>query len=145
MDWLVTAQVACVQQVGGIVEQLLQVGEIVLANRGGRRFAFGQRAEFRLQFVLQQLLHFDVAAVARDFDKRIVDGQTERIGAMVKKKLRNIDSVFPHGEVQRRSIGVVRADERWVFAKQLPDRIQIAADGGAEHLPHVRARAGGPN
>ena len=92
----------------------------------------------------KQLLQLPVAAVAADIQQRVVHGQAEGIGAVLKQKIGDVDVVFPHREVERRAIGVAGADQRGIVVDQPLDRRQVARDARAEHAPHVGASAGGP-
>lgn len=73
-----------------------------------------------------------------------MDGQADRIRAVVEEVLGCLESILAHGEVERRPVSMKTADQARVLRQQPANGRQVSGDAGAEEFPEVSAGAGGP-
>src|SRR5438105_4767935 len=93
---------------------------------------------------LQQLPKFHVPAVPANVEEAVANHQTEGIRPAFEQKSSHFQSVFAHGEVNRRPVRMLTAYESGLFLRESSDLIQVSRNTGAEHRPHVGAPSRGP-
>src|SRR5205807_10585292 len=82
--------------------------------------------------------------IASDRYQAIIQREAKRFSTAVEEKGCDFHLIFAHGEIDRRAIGIMSAHERGVFRQKPLHGCEVSRDAGAEKLPDIRARAGGP-
>src|SRR3954467_9968174 len=104
MDRLVAARIASVEKFGRDIKKSADFLRIAFANGGGDGFPLSGSAMQSVYLRFEEFFHLVIAAIARDIEESVVNGEAERIRAVVEQVGGDLDLVLANREIDRRAI-----------------------------------------
>src|SRR5262245_56734575 len=97
------------------------------------------------QLPIQEALHLRVTTIPRDLEASVIDGEPCWVRVALDQEVNNLESILPHGKVERLAVMVMGANQRWVFRDQSSYRCDVPLNASAKKAPYVDALAGRPD
>ena len=82
-----------------------------------------------------------VSTIAGHDDQVVPEPHRGRVRARIEQKPYRLEVPFPHREVDRLSVPVLRTVQVGIVLQQAPERVHVAGSRGADRIPHVAAAA----